>query len=225
MPHSSARIARLGLVALGLLAAGGCGDQIVGSFDPTEDPATGSLTTSADGSTAVDGSTATGEPVPTGPEQCNGLDDDGDGLIDEVSAQLQECDGCTLLQGAAQAWWVCPEEQPWADAQTRCETLGATLAVVPDEATQAFLQDALGVGFHWLGARQAEGEGAWSWVDGTPWSYDNWGTTQPDDIAPGQHCLRLTFGIIDGDWFDGAWDDFFCEDPHPVLCSAPHDAS
>ncbi|MCA9709934.1 MAG: C-type lectin domain-containing protein [Myxococcales bacterium] len=147
-----------------------------------------------------------------------------DGLVDEVSAGLDACNDCQLLQGAGQAWWVCEATQTWADAEAWCEGLGAHAAVVPSLVAQTFLHQQVGQGWFWLGAHQDADEGAWRWVDGTPLGYANWGTTQPDDTAPGQDCLRLTFGIDGEGWFDGAWDDFFCDDAHRVMCSAPHAA-
>lgn len=210
------------------LALAGCSDQIVGSFDPSRGDAatttgdatttTGSLPTSAD---TID-ATAEGTEAAAPPEVCDGVDNDLDGLVDEIAPGLTECNGCRLLQGVGQAWWVCDAAKTWDQAQAYCEGLGATTAVVPSAVAQTFLHDAVGEGFHWLGARQAAPDGAWSWVDGTPWDYANWGTLQPDDVDPGQDCLRLTFGIVGEGWFDGAWDDFFCAEPHPFLCSAPH---
>lgn len=210
-------------MALGLaLGPGGCADQVVGSFDATGDTEGGSMGPTAGGSGST-GVPTTG--VPPSPELCDGLDNDQDGLVDEASADLSECDGCQLLQGEGQAWWVCGQEDTWAGAQASCEAKGANSAIVASAAAQTFLHEQVGEGWFWLGAAQDPGEGPWRWVDGTAFEYANWGTTQPDDTAPGQNCVRLTFGIIGDGWFDGAWDDFFCEEPHRVLCSASHAAS
>jgi hypothetical protein len=222
VPARSPRPARAAVPAIALaLASQGCGDQIVGTFDPSRgDGEAGAIT---DGGATTSGVTQASADVPAGPEICNGLDDDRDGLVDEVAPGLAECDGCRLLQGAGQAWWACDAQLTWEQARVRCEGLGATLAIVASAEAQAFVEDAVGQSWYWLGARQAADEGDWSWIDGTPWAYANWGTTQPDDTAPGQDCLRLTFGIVGEGWFDGAWDDFFCDDPHPFMCSAPHE--
>jgi hypothetical protein len=225
---------RLGLCWALVLAPGlACGDQIVGHFDASSAGGDGSggdttATTQFHGSASTlapsdDGSSSA---APAAPEVCDGVDNDLDGLVDEVAPGVDTCDGCRLLQGAGQAWWVCEALLTWDEAQARCEGLGASAAIVPSVLAQTFLQQqvAAGVHFYWLGSRQAEGEGAWAWVDGTAWGYTNWGTTQPDDVAPGQDCLRVTFGIEGEGWFHGAWDDFRCDDPHPWMCSAPHAA-
>lgn len=217
--------ATAGRLVLLALASVACGDPVVGHFEGSGGSSAGpaSSSTSADDPST---SLATTFAEPPMPEACNGLDDDQDGLVDEVSDALTDCGGCRLLQGEGQAFWVCETETTWADAQARCEALGATSAIVPTAATQAFLHAEIGTGWYWLGAVQDADEGPWRWVDGTAFEYANWGTTQPDDTAPGQDCVRLTFGITSEGWFDGAWDDFFCDDPmsHHVLCSAPHAA-
>ncbi|MBL4689449.1 MAG: C-type lectin domain-containing protein [Nannocystaceae bacterium] len=161
-------------------------------------------------------------------EVCDGVDNDLDGLIDEVGplseagGEQARCGDCRLLQSETHAWWVCDEKLDWEAAEARCETFGATSAIVPSAATQTFLAETVGEGWFWLGARQAPDEGVWGWPDGVPLTYANWGETQPDNTAPEQDCVRLTFGIRSEGWFDGAWDDFFCEDSLRVLCSAPH---
>lgn len=49
----------------------------------------------------------------------------------------------------------------------------------------------------WLGGSDAEIEGKWYWVDGTPISlrggtgYSNWGSVEPDDFHPGQDHLAM----------------------------------
>jgi hypothetical protein len=224
---------RLGVgLALALASGLACSDQIVGSFDPSSAGTDGSggeatATTEFHASAITLATSVDGSEAPAAPEVCDGVDNDLDGLVDEVAPGVDTCDGCRLLQGADQAWWVCDGLLTWDEARARCESLGASAAIVPSVVAQTFLHQQLGVGgvyFYWLGSRQAEGEGSWSWVDGTPWDYTNWGTIQPDDEAPGQDCLRLTFGIVGDGWFDGAWDDFRCDDPHPWMCSAPHPA-
>ena len=233
------------LAALTLVFALGCGDQVVGTF-PAASGSTGSQTglpaigtgfapdtattsdteaASADASatTAASAVDTTGAAVP---ELCDGVDNDLDGLIDEIGPGTTVCGACTLLQGAGQAWWACDLEKSWPDAQAWCEGFGAGLALVKTPEDTAFVLDAL-VGtsmFYWLGAREdPDLEGEWAWIDATPVAaYTNWAGTQPDDFEAAQDCMRLTFGIIDAGWFDGAWDDFYCDVPTTVLCSAPH---
>jgi hypothetical protein len=238
------------LAIASLVFALACGDQVVGTFAAASG-STGTQTgfspqstgsapgddTGATGATGADMSPTAGDseadgssgPAPVAaPETCDGIDNDLDGLVDEIGPATTTCGACTLLQGAGQAWWSCDLEKSWADAQAYCEGFGAGLARVQTPEHGAFVLEALTdtFMFYWLGAREEpEVEGVWAWIDGTPVAaYTNWAGTQPDDFEAAQDCLRLTFGIVDANWFPGSWDDFYCDFPTNVLCSAPHDA-
>lgn len=225
----------------------GCTDQVVGTFAASSGPGTGFASTSgpmrepgsagssAAGSTgapspgssggASGGATSGSTGMPPSPEVCDGIDNDQDGLVDEVGPDNTSCGGCTLSQGVGKAWWACDAQLPWADANARCETFGATLGLARTADDTAFLLATIdrSLMFFWLGAREGAAEGSWSWVDGMPLSgYSNWAGMQPDDLQGAQDCLRITFGITVNGWFQGAWDDFFCDQAIHVLCSAPH---
>lgn len=235
-----------GLIVIASVQLVACRDQVVGTFGgaadtlgaadsdegPHGDLGGSSADDAAEGSTSASphrepdsdgaGGSSSDGPLPQ-LEVCDGIDNDLDGLTDESDPSRSKCGGCELLQGQGQAWWVCEEKLPWDGAQARCAELGAAGARVADAATQAYLHEAVGQGWFWLGARQDADEGGWRWSDGAVLAYDNWGGTQPDNTEPGQDCVRLTFNIVDDKgWFDGAWDDYFCDNPHRVMCSAPH---
>ena len=179
------------------------------STGDAEDPSSGDLETAG--------------PVPAD-EICDGVDNDLDGLVDEVGATNSSCGGCTLTQGVGQAWWVCDDTLlDWEDATAFCETFGASTATVRDEATQLFLEARFEVAWYWMSVRQQPEEGDWLWPDGSALAYENWAGQQPDNWTPDQNCVRLTLGLIDPpDWFHGAWDDFECAETLAVLCSATH---
>lgn len=70
----------------------------------------------------------------------------------------------------------------WKDAKARCETLGGYLVVINDSEENAFLAS-IGAGnlpFH-LGASDAENEGDWRWIDGSPMTWQNWDEGEPND--------------------------------------------
>ncbi len=70
----------------------------------------------------------------------------------------------------------------WNDAKTQCESLGGYLVIINDAGENAFLTS-IGAGnssFH-LGASDAESEGDWRWVDGSPLTYQNWDKGEPTD--------------------------------------------
>src|SRR4051812_1339986 len=62
-------------------------------------------------------------------------------------------------------WYrVYTEKLGWKRANQRCKALGGQLAVVPDEATHAFIKQLAGGIAVWLGATDEKVENAWEWV-------------------------------------------------------------
>jgi hypothetical protein len=203
------------------------GANVTATATVTDGSFTGSTTDPAPESDDAAGEGTSGRETSSAAiELCDGMDNDGDGLVDEVAADNIRCGTCRLSQGAGQAWWVCDEQLTWELANARCLEFGATAAIPSTEEANAFVLEEFNdtFVFFWLGARDAEVEGQWQWADGTAlegWS--NWASTQPDDFEAAQDCMRLTFGITGEGWFDGSWDDFYCDQPNHVLCSAAHE--
>ena len=94
----------------------------------------------------------------------------------------------------------------WKRAVERCRALKGQLAIVPDEATQAFLKQLAGGRSMWLGATN-EREGIWRWVDNSPVTFAAWDAGQPDGAA-GENYLSL--------WHSGRWHDAFESEPKVV---------
>ncbi len=96
------------------------------------------------------------------------------------------------------------EKISWDTAKRKCEHLGGRLAVVPDQATWSLLSSMIGKAKVWLGASDAETEGRWVWVDGTPMGFAEWMKDQPNNR--GNEDYLHTW---DGEWNDikrdGRW--------------------
>ncbi|KAH7699818.1 hypothetical protein AAVH_33074, partial [Aphelenchoides avenae] len=43
----------------------------------------------------------------------------------------------------------------------------------------------------WIGLFDASKSGNWSWTDGTPLEFENWGSSQPDNEGGTQYCAQL----------------------------------
>lgn len=69
-------------------------------------------------------------------EICDGIDNDGDGLIDEYAPGNETCEGCALSEVEGRALWACAKPWvSWGDAQQRCEDrFAAQLARLDTEA-------------------------------------------------------------------------------------------
>ena len=96
----------------------------------------------------------------------------------------------------------------WDEASARCEARGGYLVVVNEQEENGFLAGLVaGKAPYFLGARSAEGTGAWKWIDGSPMSYQNWLEGQPiANRKAGSHLRAQPFV-----W--PAW----CESPGPAM--------
>eukprot|EP00092_Neocalanus_flemingeri_P050275 GFUD01058063.1.p1 GENE.GFUD01058063.1~~GFUD01058063.1.p1 ORF type:complete len:185 (-),score=26.67 GFUD01058063.1:979-1533(-) len=116
----------------------------------------------------------------------------------------------------------------FANAQTDCQTNKASLAAVPDSGVNDFLQSLIvdqsnsyGV---ILGANQTKvlpfgGDNPnWTWVDGSPWGYTNWGGGEPNN-QHNENCAEMvssTYFI-----YTGQWNNFPCDNKKNYICSKP----
>jgi hypothetical protein len=95
----------------------------------------------------------------------------------------------------------------WAQAQAEAEALDGHLAVINSESEQAALFAQFGIpdsphgnlGGVWLGL-QSDAAGVYSWVNGDPLDYVNWGQDQPGPTDIDNSFAFMS--VLDGKWFD-----------------------
>lgn len=76
-------------------------------------------------------------------------------------------------------YFVYMDPVQWKRANEKCVALRGQLAVVPDEATHAFIKQ-LSKGLAlWLGATDEKVEGLWTWVDGSEMKFKAWADREP----------------------------------------------
>jgi hypothetical protein len=172
----------------------------------------GSSESSSEGSSTQAGeSSSSGEPGPQ--EECNGLDDDGDGLVDEWSPVNEQCDDCMLYQRSGSAYWLCDGGR-WTDVQPLCASFGANLASVQDADENLFLVLNGNGDTNWIGLNDIGNEGVFTWVDGAPVEYTNW----VDGQAPIDNLDANCVGVDS----QGEWHDLNCTNYRAGFCEAPH---
>jgi hypothetical protein len=147
-------------------------------------------------------------------EQCNAMDDDCDGLVDDGNP----CNGCTTRTNAGSTYLVCTNGRTWDAARADCMLHGYDLAVVETSAEQMFLSGFGGggsiTGGNWIGLR-SDTTGTFTWVDGTAVTFIAWASGEPNLH---DSCVRMRT-ITGGQWADtdctSSQNDYICELPVP----------
>ena len=128
------------------------------------------------------------------------------------------------------AAWVVKPETGHAYAKIRCKSLdeaqtqaaaeGAYLVAINDEAEQKWLSSFFGNSLYWIGLSDVKKEGEWTWQNGEPLTYTNWG---PDDrffrsIFPAEKKEGVVMTFVDGEWHAvGPGDLFWSETGMAIL--------
>lgn len=200
----------------------------------TDDPTlTTSMSSSADDDTSASDTSSGTEPTlgtsgdddattsPVNTEVCDGFDNDGDGGVDEGSAENASCDGCSFFLGATGEYWfsICGDLRTYDQARERCGGFVGDLAKIEQLEDQVTLLGAVGED-HWIGIDDRQVEGTWLWVDGTisnvggvPMGFDGWNPSQPSG-GLAENCAEMDPG-------QAGWADSPCEQAQPYICRHP----
>ena len=146
-------------------------------------------------------------------EQCNGLDDDADAIIDEDGA----CP-CPLRHREGSAFLFCEDALSWLDARDNCRFVGYELAAIRNASENEWLFDQAIAQRRetrwWFGYSDREREGRWQWSDLATSSYENWGEDEPNSFLGEEDCADLMT------WESGFWNDDGCDREQPFICRA-----
>ncbi|XP_074527273.1 type-2 ice-structuring protein-like [Halichoeres trimaculatus] len=108
-----------------------------------------------------------------------------------------------------------PELMTWSEAQRNCQSMRANLVSVRSFEEYTVIQKLTAfTGYRntWIGGSDAQQEGYWFWIDGSPFTYTNWCPQQPDQ--PGlQKCIQMNYGD------HKCWDDTKCDTMYPSICA------
>lgn len=82
----------------------------------------------------------------------------------------------------------------WEEAKAACEAKGGHLATITSEEEQQKL-NLYNAGNHnlWIGGYK-NADGQWCWVNGEPWTYENWGNGEPNNssnVVAGESCVAM----------------------------------
>ncbi|KAK3540475.1 hypothetical protein QTP70_031801 [Hemibagrus guttatus] len=114
----------------------------------------------------------------------------------------------------------------WHDAEKNCNLRKAHLMVVNDKQEMEYISQVVEEHLnYWIGLVEREGEGTWSWVDGTDFESTEhfWDEGQPDDWARrvnGEDCgqihVKQSFLVT-----HRLWNDADCTIIYKYVCERP----
>ncbi len=153
---------------------------------------------------------------PGASERCNGLDDNCNGRIDEGGV----CGGggCQTHVVGSSTYLVCTHTETWANANDACTGMGYHLVAIDDAAEDTRVRGWIGTliwggGGYWIGLSRADAMSELQWVDGTPVTYSNWKSGEPDGSG---NCVMVTGSLMGTGWADDA-----CSRALVYVCEAP----
>ena len=103
------------------------------------------------------------------------------------------------------------EALSWNDAHAACLAAGLQLASVQSASENARLVTAAAGNRVWIGGTDAASEGTWKWSStGTPLSYTNWNSKEPNDWGGNEDCVEVNSS--------GKWNDCNCAKRFKFVC-------
>jgi hypothetical protein len=110
--------------------------------------------------------------------------------------------------------------QSYADAEQICTDQRGHLVSIDNGFTNVFITEQaqkiyvrLNATNFWIGANDLASPGVWSWTDGKPFSYADWGQGQPSTEF-GNDCVKVSMT-------NGFWLATNCFEKYPFICIIP----
>jgi hypothetical protein len=140
-------------------------------------------------------------------EKCNGIDDNGNGLIDEDNA----CQ-CTIRTNGGKTYRFCDVPLTRSQAVASCGGAASHLVKVETSTENSWIASNTAGRDRWTGLNDIVSEGVWKWQDGSLLgSYRNWSASEPNGGAA-ESCMMM--------WPSGLWNDLNCTWTVPFLCES-----
>lgn len=191
------------LIAAAIGLAAGCTRAVIGGPDPSADDDVGGPDAAPIVPPMVD---AAAPPADAAPVPCTGGD-----------AQVDTGGSCYVLFTTTTA--------TWAGAADVCALMGADahLASIGDAAEDALIIDLAGDRDVWIAGDDISVEGSWEWNTGEAWSFEHWGSGEPNNGGSSgnvENCaiMRKVGTSTDPTYNVGTWDDRPCERSYAFIC-------
>ncbi|XP_051262466.1 macrophage mannose receptor 1-like [Dicentrarchus labrax] len=103
------------------------------------------------------------------------------------------------------------ENKTWEEAVAYCNSEYTGLAQIPDQENAIAMMNTPTWGYTdkaWIGLYKEPSE--WTWENGLPFTYSNWGPHQPDNFNATEFCVSMAD--------DGLWADYSCSEMKYAIC-------
>ncbi|KAI4887390.1 hypothetical protein NFI96_028551 [Prochilodus magdalenae] len=116
-------------------------------------------------------------------------------------------------------YYVSTEFKTRSQARQACRERGADLVIInsPEEQEFIYNEDQ----YTWIGLSDAETEGEWKWVDGSPLNTAYWKDGEPNDANSEEDCAVLSFPSPKLK----SWNDIPCHYAAGWICESTHPPS
>ncbi len=144
-------------------------------------------------------------------EQCNTIDDDCNGVADDGG--VCPCD-VGWWPDSEHAYMFCTTPLDWQRSDDACAVYGYRLVTFDSAAEGEWVEAAVltypsGPSW-WIGFTDAASEGSWSWADGSPVTYTNWTSGEPNNSHGGECVSDTEEDCAMVRWSGTAWNDYPC---------------
>ena len=147
---------------------------------------------------------------PGAAEACNTRDDDCNGVADDGGV----CP-CTVdyWPDPLHPYLYCTATTDWATADATCAAYGYRLVTFDSAAEGTWVEASVAAfpaNYWWVGFTDAASEGSWGWTDGSPITYLNWSSGEPNN-GHGWECVSSSeedCAMIR--WSGASWNDYPC---------------
>jgi cysteine-rich repeat protein len=144
-------------------------------------------------------------------DDANDIDDDGCDTSCTPCGRDPAALGRTFDPATGHCYFGYPE-MTWAEAEADCVVRGGYLATIANEAENEVVRRVLGRNL-FIGFRDLEVEGEWSWSNGEASTFTRWAGGEPNDYGTGEDCAEM--------YPSGDWNDNYCTNRRPYVCERP----
>ncbi|XP_035381863.1 CD209 antigen-like protein C [Electrophorus electricus] len=96
------------------------------------------------------------------------------------------------------------ERKNWAESRQYCREMGADLVIINSREEQEFIKE-VNI-YAWIGLSDAQTEGNWKWVDGSPLTTVYWRKGEPNDAHKDEDCAVYLNEVVSLN----TWNDIPC---------------